>query len=868
MASDGRMEDLAGKVGIVTGAADGLVSQHVRLELNGPWRMRSTEDNSWVDAHVPGTVYSDLLAAGLVPDAYYRAEESAIQAIFDKDYEYTRTFTVDQQLLDRDEVTLCCEGLDTLATVTVNGTVVATTDNMHRTYRVPILDVLRLGENEITISFGSPVRFVHKVEAENPGSRGLTHIRKAACSFGWDWGLSLPDSGIWRPIYIEGHDVARLADLYVQQHHKDGAVVLEVRSEIERLATHGDVKIELTVEDPDGNVVFERTEAFADGDLNTITAPVPGPKLWWPAGQGDQPLYRVRARLLDGDSILGEKLVKVGLREVRLVREKDNIGRSYVFEVNGARIFAKGSNMIIPDAILARRSEESARKMVRDSVDANFNFIRIWGGAVYPDDYFYDLCDEHGILLFHDFMFASSLYPVDDAFIDNVRAEVTDNVKRARNHASLALWCGNNEVELTLNILSDPEARKALEAVGGSDQQVLPEQYVSALKSDIVTLFYDVMTPLVTALDPQTSWVEGAPISDTRGEVKVSDMLRGTADGDTHYYLAVDGRRPYEEIRQLNARFLTEIGFQSYPDYKTIEAFTVADDRSPYSEVMLQHQKSHEGNQILETYVDREFHLPTDFATYVYATQAVNAVITATCVEHFRRQTGDCMGYLAWQLNDCWPTVSWAGVDYYGRWKAQQYSLKRAFAPVMASALAEGNKVAIHVNNDRRDTASVDVEWTLYDVANRVVIAGKKRVSVPAQSVACAVDADFTDQIRGGENEHYLAYSVIDRGATVSRGVHLFVAPKSYVFSAPQVRASVTDEGDNFRLGIVSEAFAYAVAVELDGCDATFSDNYFHLVPGIEYVVHLPKSTMTAELNSDQVQTALNFMTAFDLQPH
>ena len=839
----------------------------MRLDLNGSWRMRGTDDSEWIDGQVPGTVYSDLLTAGLVPDAYYRAEESAVQEVFDKDYEYTRTFMVTQELVDRDEVTLCCEGLDTLATVSVNGTIVATTDNMHRTYRIPIRDALRVGENDITISFGSPVRFVQKVEAENPGSQGLTHLRKAACSFGWDWGLSLPDSGIWRPIYIEGHDVARLADVFVQQHHEDGAVVLDVHSEIERLATHGDVKIELTVEDPDGGVVFERTEAFGGADLSTISAPVVEPKLWWPAGQGDQPLYRVRVRLLDGDSILGERLVKTGLREVRLIREKESNGRSYAFEVNGVRIFAKGSNMIIPDAILARRSEESARKMIRDSVDANFNFIRIWGGAIYPDDYFYDLCDEHGILLFHDLMFACAFYPVDDAFLENVRAEVTDNVKRARNHASLALWSGNNEVELTLNILSDPDALAALEALGGSAQQMLPEQFGAVLKSGILTLFYDVLAPLVTELDPQTSWVEGSPISDTPGEVKVSDMLRGTAEGDSHYYLAYDGRRPYEEIRQLNARFLTEIGFQSYPDHKTIEAFTVADDRSPYSEVMLQHQKSHDGNQILETYVDREFHVPTDFTTYVYATQAVNAVITATSVEHFRRQTGDCMGYLAWQLNDCWPAVSWAGVDYYGRWKAQQYSLKRAFAPVMASAVADGNKVAIYVNNDRRATASVDVQWTLYDAANRVVIAGKESVSVPAQSVACAVDADFSDQIRGSENEHYLAFSVVDRGATVSRGVHLFVAPKSYVFSAPQVRASVTDEGDKFRLGIVSEALAYAVAVELDGYDATPTDNYFHLVPGIEYVVHLPKSTMTAQLNSDEVQTALRFMTAFDLQP-
>jgi beta-mannosidase len=842
-------------------------SEHMQLELNGPWKMRATDSAAWVDAQVPGTVYSDLLAAGLVPDAYYRAEEVAVQAVFEKDYEYTRTFTADQRLLDRDEVTLCCEGLDTLATVTINGTIVATTNNMHRTYRIPIRNVLRLGVNEITVTFDSPVEFLRKAEAENPGVQKYTLIRKAACSFGWDWGLSLPDSGIWRPIYIEGHDVARLADVYVQQHHKDGAVVLEVRSEVERLATHGDLTIAVTVEDPDGKVIFERTEAFGDDDLSAVAVLVPQPQLWWPAGQGDQPLYRVRARVLLGDSVLGEKVVRVGVRQVRLIREKDSIGRSYVFEVNGVRIFAKGSNMIIPDAILARRSEESARKMVCDSVDANANFLRVWGGAVYPDDYFYDLCDEYGLLLFHDFMFACAFYPVDDDFVENVRAEVTDNVKRARNHASLALWSGNNEVELFVNIVSsDPDARKALEALGGGEMPMLPDEFTSALKSDIGTLFYDVMGSLVTALDPQTSWVEGSPISDTRAEVKISNMLRGTTDGDTHYYVAYDSQRPYEEIRELNARFLSEIGFQSYPDYKTIEAFTVAEDRSPYSGVMLQHQKSHEGNQILETYVDRDFRVPTDFRSYVYATQAVNAAVTATCVEHFRRQTGDCMGYLAWQLNDCWPAVSWAGVDYYGRWKAQQYSLKRAFAPVMASTVADGTRVEIYVNNDRRESASVDLDWTLYDQANHPVACGAKHLDVASQSVALAVETDFAEQTGGRANEHYLAYSVIDHGAVVSRGVHLFVAPKDYLFSPPQVRVSVTDEGDSFCLGMVSETFAFAVAVEVDGCDATFSDNYFPLVPGVEYVVQLPKSSMSAQLSAEEIETALSFMTAFDLQ--
>lgn len=829
----------------------------MRLDLNGNWKMKSVEAREWLDAKVPGTVYSDLFAAGKVPEAYYRDNEVAVQSLFETDYEYVRTFFVDDALLSFDSLVLCCEGLDTLASIMLNDQPVAETNNMHRTWRLDVRSLLRQGENKLSILFHSPVQFVKKVEEENPGVTGTTFLRKAACMFGWDWGLSLPDSGIWRDIYVEGINTARIADALVLQHHFTDKVELELQLELEHFNA-GDLCIHLKVSDPDGRIIVAESTPASEG--NNLTATIRSPKLWWPAGQGEQPLYQIDLTLMASGTVLDTKMFRVGLRDIKLLREKDTNGSDsgFAFAVNGRRIFAKGANMIIPDAILSQRSIERTEKMIHDSVEANCNCIRIWGGAFYPDNYFYDLCDEYGLLVFHDFMFACNFYPTDEAFLDNVRAEVADNLKRARNHASIALWCGNNEIEMCLYVFSSPEMEKFFTEVGGTPLRLTPEQ-MDYLKSNIITLFYDIIGSMVKTLAPQTSYIASSPISD-------EPFITSSTSGDAHYYLSYDNMRPYREFRSQNFRFLSEIGFQSYPDIKTIESFTEEDDRNPYTPVMIQHQKYHKGNEVLETYLEQDYKVPTDFKKYVYASQALNSDITAYCIEHTRRNTCYSMGYLVWQLNDCWPTVSWAGVDYYGRWKGQQYRLKRAFAPIMVSALDDGTKVGLYVNNDCPALVKADVMWTLYNRDENSVKEGCSQVKILPQTAMCAVEVDFSDIIKGKEKHHYLAYSAFVDDVEVSSSVMLFVSPKEYIFCPPNIQFSIMDEGDQYHISFISNALAFNVALELQNCDAIFSDNFFHLLPDTAKSIYLKKSDMSKMLDTDEIKEQLSWLTAYDLQ--
>lgn len=827
----------------------------MHMTLNGQWKMRCTESTDWLVASVPGTVYSDLLASEKAQNAYYRANETEIQSLFEKDYEYVRSFVVDEDIRTCDTVMLCCDGLDTLASITLNGSPVADTDNMHRSYRFDVKDLLHQGDNEIRILFRSPVQFVRKIEKENSGAKGLTYLRKASCMFGWDWGLSLPDSGIWRDIYLEGFNMARLADVFVLQHHSDNQVMLEMQTELERYKNNA-LDICFMVSDPTGKVLYDTRIPVKESD--NLTFIIQNPQLWWPTGQGKQPLYRIKVTLMDGTIQLDSKDFKIGLRRITLLRKKDEGDYGYAFEVNGRPIFAKGANLVIPDAVISRRSRNSFEKIIRDSIAANFNCIRVWGGAFYPDSYFYDLCDEYGILLFHDFMFACNFYPADSTFLENVRAEVTDNLKRARNHASIALWCGSNEIESCLHAFSDPTMRDLLEKLGAWDM-LIPFEAVEPLRANIKTLFYELIEPLAKELAPQTSYTATSPVGDKPFEFS-------QYSGDAHYYLAYDNMQPYEHIRELDYRFLTEIGFQSYPDYKTICAFTEESDRSPYSEVMLQHQKCNNGNQTLETYLDRDYQVPADFKKYVYATQTLSATITSYSIEHFRRRTGHCMGYLVWQMNDCWPAVSWAGIDYYGRWKAQQYSLKRSFAPVMVSALDDGYKVCLYVNNDHPNNVDVTVKWSLINSNNQVVRNGEASVEVKPQKAVCAVETDFSDVIVDTKNQCYLAFSAFIDETEVSNGVVLFVKPKEYQFEDPQIQIRVTEQGAQFCVGLTSNTLAYAVALELKHYDAIFSDNYFHLLPQQEKVIRIEKSSISDPLSMDELKTQLTWLTAYDLQ--
>ena len=839
------------------------------IDLNGVWRMKSVTADEWIDAAVPGTVFGALLDAGMVEDPYYRDNELKVTPVFEQDYEYSRTFTVGSEVLAHDQVMLCCEGLDTIASISINGNTLADTDNMHRTYRFDVRGMLDEGINTIHILFRSPVAFAKEMADKHNrmglmGGRGIEFIRKAQCMFGWDWGLVLPDSGIWRDIYIECYDAAEIREVHILQDHKQGEVALDIRVDCAVWAQK-DLALSVAVTSPDGEKLSAEGPITAvDGD-NHASIAISDPQLWWPNGFGDQPLYQVDVRLADGDTVLDERRMRIGLRTIRLRREEDAIGKSYEFVVNGNAIFMKGSNLIIEDALLGRRSRERTEKMIKSCADANFNCIRIWGGANYPEDYFYDLCDQYGIILYHDLMFACNFYPADDAFLDNTRKEVVDNVKRARHHACIGLWSGNNEIEVVFQLaVSDNPAIAAMRKQFG-----MPEMEAGLKKQiyrDYQKIFCEVVPDLLAKIDPQTDYVPTSPLEQDSGkEPGDTSLFSNALYGDAHYYVAYDNIAPYPTIRDRKFRFVSEMGFQSYPSYKTIQDFTLPEDRKPDSPVMLSHQKCNNGNPIIEAYMGQDYAVPGDFTLYVYESQILAGEIQRYAVEHFRRHIGLCMGVITWQLNDCWPAVSWAGLDYNGRWKAQQYYTKRFYAPILVSALDQGMRIDLWVNNDTLCDIKGTVEWKLMDKHSKVVESDSIPVEVASGKAAEAVRLDFSGRV-ADPSERYVEFAFVMDGDTASSGAALFVKPKDFHFADPEIGMDVTEEDSRFIVTLKSAAFAKSVALDLKEADCIFSDNYFDLSANCEKRVEAAKESLSQQLTLADFTRQLTVQSVFDIK--
>ena len=787
-----------------------------KLTLNGAWTL-DIPGSSFprVNATVPGSVYHDLLTAGQIPDPFYRDSENEALKIMDNDFVYSRSFTVPAGLLENDAVVLRCEGLDTLATVTVNGTVVGTGKNMHRTYEFDVKDVLHPGENQITVKFDSPTRFIKQAYAESraDGSSdamvGFPLLRKAHCMFGWDWGPRLPDAGIWRDISILGIRTARIRDVYVVQHHENGKVTLEVNTHITQVTGSAPVSVKVTA--PDGTVFT------AQGEKAVIE--IENPQLWWPNGLGEQSLYQVEVTLGDG---LDSWNKKIGLRTLTVSRKKDQWGESFCHCVNGVDVFAMGADYIPEDNLLPRVNPQRTRRLLEDAKAANMNCIRVWGGGYYPEDYFYDTCDELGLLVWQDFMFACAVYNLTEDFEENIRAEFVDNIRRLRHHASLALWCGNNEME----------------------QFVACDEWVSSLrqKADYIKMYEYIIPKVLKEEDPQTFYWPASPSSGGS-----FDAPQDPNRGDVHYWDVWHGLKPFTDYRNYLFRYVSEFGFQSFPCMETIEAFTAPEDRNVFSYVMEKHQRNASANGRIVSYLSQMYLYPGDLSNLVYASQLLQAQAMQYGVEHWRRNRNDerCMGAVVWQLNDCWPVASWASIDYFGRWKALHYYEKRFFSPVLISCHEEGilsqntnvnaepfdlKKTAqLNVSNETLMSFTGKAHWALRRPDASVIESGSFDVTVGPMSALWLPLQDFSDQ---ATYDCYYSYELVDEaGVTVGEGSVLFCAPKHFHFADPQLEAHI--EGDE----IVVTAKTYARSVELmAGADTLLSDNYFDMNAGTKRV--------------------------------
>jgi len=789
-----------------------------KINLNCEWKMKQTDWQDWVPAKVPGSVFCDLLANRLMDDPFYRDNEDKSLKLMDYDYEYLKEFSIDPDFLTHDEILLKFEGLDTLARIDLNGKTLANTSNMHRTFTFDVKPFLQTGSNLITVTFFSPTKYIAQKYQEQRiwganAIKGFPYLRKAHYMLGWDWGPELPDMGIWRDVSIVATSGARLDDVKINQNHdlETGDVNLTIHLSVDQF-NPSDLTAECTLFAPTGETQISHI-AISEG-VATLNFNIQNPQLWWPNGYGAQPLYTLEVKLLCGERCgavaIDTRSFKIGLKKFRVLREPDEWGESFTFNINGLSIFARGANYIPEDNLLPRCSREKTEKLIRHCVNSNFNCIRVWGGGIYPPDYFFELCDQYGLIVWQDFMFACAVYDLTPEFEENICAEFVDNIKRIRHHACLGLWCGNNENE---------QAIQGWHVDSHSDNH---EQR----KLDYLRMFEEIIPEVLKVHDPDTFYWPSSPSSGGKFD-DPNDFTRG----DAHYWGVWIGLAPITEYRKQCFRFMSEFGFISFPCLKTIETFTLPEDRNPFSYVMDKHQKHTGGNGKVMHYLSEEYRYPETFESFLFASQILQAEAIKYGVENWRKQRGKCMGTIFWQVNDCNPVVSWSSIDYFGRWKPLQYYVKKMFAPVLLVATDDDTRVAFDLVNDSLNVVSGTVHWALRSHNTDVIQKGSFAASCKAMSADFCTTLDFTDSLANGETRRstYLDYSLEVDGEKLVEGTVLFVKPKHFDFLKPSFKLDVSETNEEFLIKVETDVFAKSVELEIEGVDCVFSDNYFDL---------------------------------------
>ena len=793
--------------------------------LTGTWEVRRVGEKGWFPATVPGVVHLDLLAAGRIPDPFVADNELQVQWVAEADWEYRRRFTVEPSLLAHDRVLLECEGLDTLATVLVNGEEVGRGENMYLRCRFEVKEVLQEGHNRLLVRFASPVKYARRRLRRDPllnpahSIPGAPYVRKSPCQWGWDWGPKLPPTGIWRDIRLAGYTTARLENVHLrQEHHRNGTVTIRAKVTVDRWKAVP-LRARLRVTAPDGEVLTDEVRIRSDRQVGHLMVNVARPRLWWPNGYGEQPLYRAEVELYEGEELRDREEKRLGLRTLRLQRKKDYYGESFTFLVNGVPIFCKGANWIPADSFPPRVTSEHYRHLLGSAAAAHMNMLRVWGGGYYEDERFYDLCDELGILIWQDFMFSCSVYPGDEEFVENVRREVVDNIRRIRHHPCLALWCGNNELEWGW--------------VEWGWSQGMTEKH----RQDYDRMFHHLLPEIVAAEDPDTPYWPSSPSSNLPFQNPNAEER-----GDGHYWEVWHGRVPFTEYRKHYFRFQSEFGFQSLPPLETVAAFAEEKDWNMTSYILEHHQRHPAGNGLIIYYLTQNFRLPKDFPALCYLSQVLQAEAIRYGVEHWRRNRHRVSGTLYWQLNDCWPVVSWSSIDYFGRWKALHYAAKRFFAPVLLSAEEKDVRVDLHLTNDRLEPFRGEVRWSLETLEGEVFTQDALKVEVPPECNRRVVELHLGRPKPAEDGRGMvLVYELWAGRKRLSLGLVTFVPNKHLELPDPGLRVSVREREDHLAVTVAAQRLARFVWLHAPGLDLPWSDNYFDLPAGRQRTVTVPK---------------------------
>jgi beta-mannosidase len=834
------------------GARSLAQTQNAVVTLDHGWQFRQITagagENGWLPATVPGDVHLDLLANKKIADPFFRDNEAKLQWIEKESWEYRLSFDVTPVVLGRSHVDLVFDGLDAAATVYVNDAQMLKADNSFRIWRVSAKSHLHAGKNLLRVVFPSPIKAAAEAAASDAfrlksKTEDKTYIRKAAYEYGWDWGPRFVTSGIWKPVRLEAWDKARIADFHIRQRDVSKDVAhLDAEVEVEA-ASAGDGVVLVHYTDEGKPVMLPKHLRFHVG-RNVIDLPIEirQPRLWYPSGYGEQPLYEFSASVGTVEVNFDERKVKVGLRSIELHRELDKWGRSFEFIVNGIPVFAKGADVIPFDSFPNRVTTANYRSILQSARDANMNMIRHWGGGYYESEEFYAICDELGIMVWQDFMFGNDWQPGTYAFKLNIEAEAEDQVRRLRNHPSIVIWCGNNETESAYEWAPRPG---------------LPADVKHFIWQDYLTEFSGILPRVVARLAPETPYWPSSPSADYEA---ISPIYQS---GDAHIWDVWHGRVPFSTYETHHARFVTEYGFQSFPEMKTVEAFTQPEDRvNIFTPVMLAHQKNNEGNDIIHNYLLKDYSEPKDFASFLYVSQVLQAEGIKLGAEHFRRSRPETMGSIFWQLNDCWPVASWSSIDYYGRWKALQYYARRFYVPVLVSPHVEGGALKVYIVSDKVKAETATLRTRLMNFDGKVLLEELRSVEVAPLASHVYLDWPLKKLADAGAAETSRVFVVAELsvgGANISRNI-VYLAPTKEVHLKPaQLKVETSGENGSYKIRVTSPVLARSVYLSLGNLEAKLSDNYFDLLPGESVEI-----AATSKASLDELQAQLKAVSLTD----
>ncbi|WP_298238515.1 glycoside hydrolase family 2 protein [uncultured Algibacter sp.] len=796
----------------------------IKLNLNQNWQFKQLEKQEWLPANVPGCVHTDLLENKKVDNPFYGTNENAQQWVEYRDWEYKSTFNINEDLFNQENINLVFEGLDTYAKVFLNDAELIETENMYRTWTVSAKENLKLGKNTLHIIFKSAINTALPILTEknfryhalmDNAVEASAVTRKAPYHYGWDWGPRFVTAGIWKPVFIEAWSEAKIDNIFIQQGAYTPEIAklsLQTAFETSNLK-NGRIRI-INIQTED--ILKEASIQIEKGlTTQTVDFTITNPQRWFPNGYGDPFLYQLKVELLIDNKVVDTKTTSVGLRTVKLNKQKDQWGESFEFIVNDIPVFIKGANWIPADNFISRIPDSQYKNLIKSSKDAHFNMLRVWGGGIYETETFYKYCDEMGILVWQDFMFACSLFPGDDTFLENVKQEAIQNVKRLRNHPSLVLWCGNNENEWIYDF-----------AGGGMQRRFgIPKEEVASFKEAYDKLYHQLLSDVINEYNPNLTYWPSSPSSE--GKAPANDENYG----DIHHWDVWHMGYPISDYKKLTPRFISEFGFQGMPAPSTIDTYLEEEQRFLGSPAMATHQKHARGYELIKHYMERSYAHPKDFDGFAYLSQVQQADYMKIAVEHFRSLKPKCMGILYWQLNDCWPVCSWASIDYNLQWKAFHYYAKKFYAPTLVYPELVDDNVRVMIISDNVNPQEAILSWQLIHFNGNVLENGNEQyIEIDALSCLALETISAKAFIENYDtSKMYFRFELKVDDEVVSSNRLFFEEPKRLQLENALINAEVEVASEAIFVHLSTNTLAKNVFLDFEGDNGFFEDNYFDM---------------------------------------